>query len=325
MNPILSFIYRPLEKGCGNLARMRFRSSEAARPDGFVPPDFPGQPSEEPPVGKVALVGIAKDEDNYIDEWIDYHLRLGVDHVFLYQNDWRARLKNPGPRVTLIPFDGPCRQCEAFNDFLRNRSEGYDFGLFFDVDEYLCLADGRPLRDFLAPFLPYMGIALNWRLFGDSGRAGVENGDYSVLPRFTRCARDLSPIVKCIVNLRHLPGNLFFDTPHHPKLFTLFRRPFMLARLFVRWDCLVTVDGRHRVFGAHTTDCPDAAAWVNHYAVKTMQEFVENRQRKGGGHSGASFKPIERFHRANFNEVEHTEARDFYESSLREHSDGPLA
>lgn len=276
-------------------------------------------------MGKVALVGIAKDEDNYIDEWIDYHLRLGVDHVFLYQNDWRAHLKNDNPRVTLIPFDGPGRQFAAFNDFLRNRSKGYDFGLFLDIDEYLCLADGKPLRDFLAPFLPYAGIALNWRLYGDSGHAGVVNGDYSILARFTQCARDLSPIVKCIVNLRHLPQKLFFDTPHHPRRFGLLQRPFMVARLFARSDCLVTVDRRHRVWGPCTTACPDAPAWINHYAVKTMQEFVENRQRKGGGHSGPSFKPIERFHRANFNEVEHTEARDFYESSLREHPDAPPA
>ena len=38
---------------------------------------------------KTALVCIAKEEDNYIDEWIKYHLKLGFNDIFVYQNDWR--------------------------------------------------------------------------------------------------------------------------------------------------------------------------------------------------------------------------------------------
>lgn len=33
---------------------------------------------------KTALVCIAKNEDNYIDEWIEYHLMLGFDRIFVY-------------------------------------------------------------------------------------------------------------------------------------------------------------------------------------------------------------------------------------------------
>ena len=37
---------------------------------------------------KTALVCIAKNEDHYIDEWIEYYLKLGIDHIFIYQNDF---------------------------------------------------------------------------------------------------------------------------------------------------------------------------------------------------------------------------------------------
>ena len=35
---------------------------------------------------KVALVCIAKEEDNYIQEWIDYNKKLGFDDIIIYQN-----------------------------------------------------------------------------------------------------------------------------------------------------------------------------------------------------------------------------------------------
>lgn len=33
---------------------------------------------------KTAIVCIAKNEDNYINEWIKYHTKLGFDYVCVY-------------------------------------------------------------------------------------------------------------------------------------------------------------------------------------------------------------------------------------------------
>ena len=35
---------------------------------------------------KCALVCIAKDEDHYIQEWVDYHLMLGFSDIYVWQN-----------------------------------------------------------------------------------------------------------------------------------------------------------------------------------------------------------------------------------------------
>lgn len=43
---------------------------------------------------KVALVCIAKDEDNYIKEWINYHLSIGFSKIYVYQNDWNFDITN---------------------------------------------------------------------------------------------------------------------------------------------------------------------------------------------------------------------------------------
>ena len=82
---------------------------------------------------KVALVCIAKNEDHYIEEWVDYNLKLGFDHIFIYENDWRCSLDNP--KVTKIPFDGRSKQIEAYNNFLTHSSSEYQWVAFFDVDD----------------------------------------------------------------------------------------------------------------------------------------------------------------------------------------------
>jgi hypothetical protein len=33
---------------------------------------------------KTALVSIAKNEDNYLKEWVDYNLYLGFNDIFIY-------------------------------------------------------------------------------------------------------------------------------------------------------------------------------------------------------------------------------------------------
>lgn len=38
----------------------------------------------EKPRFKSILCCIAKNEDNYINEWVEYHLKLGFDRVVIY-------------------------------------------------------------------------------------------------------------------------------------------------------------------------------------------------------------------------------------------------
>lgn len=65
---------------------------------------------------KTALIAIAKNEDLYVQEWIDYHFKLGFDDIIVYQNNWRCA--NPDPRVRWLELDGDCKQLEAYNNAL---------------------------------------------------------------------------------------------------------------------------------------------------------------------------------------------------------------
>ena len=56
---------------------------------------------------KIAIVCIAKDEDNYLREWLDYHFKIGFDHIYVYQNNWHFKEEVPD-YVHLIDFPGMC-------------------------------------------------------------------------------------------------------------------------------------------------------------------------------------------------------------------------
>ena len=56
---------------------------------------------------KIALVCIAKDEDNYLREWLDYHFKIGFDDAYVYCNNWQPHIAVP-KNTHLIDFPGMC-------------------------------------------------------------------------------------------------------------------------------------------------------------------------------------------------------------------------
>ena len=99
---------------------------------------------------KVALVAIAKDEDHYLKEWVDYHLKIGFSEIFVYQNDWEYKNGDINdPRVHLEHISGVGIQNKCYNDFINKNYEKYDFIAFFDIDEFLWLRNKNDVKDFL--------------------------------------------------------------------------------------------------------------------------------------------------------------------------------
>ena len=221
---------------------------------------------------KVALVAIAKDEDNYIDEWIRYYFRLGVDDIFIYQNNWRCHLSSEtsSERIHLLVQDGECQQISAYNNFIRTHWSEYDFAMFFDVDEFLVVRGGKKLKDFLAEFSDIALVGVNWRLFGDSGIDDVVDGNYSLIERFTRCQVGLNAHVKTIMNLNVCADRFPMANPHYAD--------------GLRWrNIMMDVCRRHHLHGPFNTANRGGlgVAYLAHFFCKTFGEFMINKMRKG--------------------------------------------
>lgn len=164
---------------------------------------------------KVALVAIAKNEDEYLKEWVDYNLKVGFSEIFVYQNDWRYTKNDiTNPHVHLEILDGPQKQNQCYNDFIKNHYNEYDFIAFFDIDEFIYIKNNKSVPEFLNDYKDVDALYINWRLFGDNGLKCVENDDYSVLNRFTKCDDKLHRLGKPILNTKRLGTSVLFNNPH---------------------------------------------------------------------------------------------------------------
>lgn len=238
----------------------------------------------------VALVCIAKNEDNYIEEWVNYNLKLGFDKIFIYQNNWRTSLENDS--VEKIEFDGDRMQDLAYNNFLRTRSDEYDWVAFFDVDEFLVLKKHKNIKDFIEDYKDYNGIGINWVLFGDNNL--TFDGNYSVLERFTKRQTGINQHIKSIVKA---DKNFLIQGVHNPVNVSL-------------------IDTDLRVFnGPFNPFGKDDVAQLNHYFCKTRTEWEQKRNRGRADVSVSSVGHIRSdsdFYSHNLNEIEDTNALEFY-------------
>ena len=95
---------------------------------------------------KLAVTAIIKNESRYLSEWIDYHLLVGIEHFYLYNNgstDSTAEVLKPyieSGTVSLIDFPGQVKQLPAYHDALHRYMNECKYMAFIDADEFL-----RPL------------------------------------------------------------------------------------------------------------------------------------------------------------------------------------
>jgi hypothetical protein len=239
---------------------------------------------------RVALVCIAKNEDRYIAEWVDYHLSLGFDQIFICCDNWACPLRSSG-HVSVINFPSMIRppQMPIYNHMLDMLRKDYDWVAFFDCDEFLVLKRHDTIKEFLGGRTESVGI--NWALFGDNGLT-EDDGSHGVIDRFTRRQSVPNKHVKCIVKC---DPDVKMATPHNPN--KLWRGS----------------DGELHDYAFCEHGNIDEAQ-LNHYFCKTLPEWKKKQDR--GGPDGFYRRPDSDFDRHNFNEVEDLSAKIWINKNL---------
>ncbi len=91
----------------------------------------------------------AKNEAPYLAEWCAYHLALGFDHIWVYDNGSEDQISQAvGPyrdHVDLIAWPRIPAFPESVADcIMRAESGGFDWLALFDADEFIVPVDGNP-------------------------------------------------------------------------------------------------------------------------------------------------------------------------------------
>ena len=107
---------------------------------------------------KVALCCIGRLENRYIREYVDFYLGIGVDKIFLYDNNYDGEeyfedvigdYVSQGS-VEVINYRNRERcQVAAYQDCYDKHGSEYDWICFFDIDEFILFEKEKNLKDLL--------------------------------------------------------------------------------------------------------------------------------------------------------------------------------
>lgn len=119
-----------------------------------------------------------RDDASYLAEWIEFHLLVGFERFFFYDN-----LSSDEHKEVLAPYleEGIAvlhewpesfahkRQVPAYNDCLLRHRWDSRWIAFFDIDEFLFSPTDRKVSEVLADFERHPAVVVNWAVFGTSG------------------------------------------------------------------------------------------------------------------------------------------------------------
>jgi hypothetical protein len=225
--------------------------------------------SAKSPTATVCL--LIKDEGRYLPEWLAHYLTLGFDRIIIYDNGSGSETRaienactGADRRISIIDWPdkaGINPQISAYSHALRNCKTGWI--AFFDTDEFLVLKNSPSIRDFLLTAGPSVGaVAVNWLFFGSNGEASYR--PEPVTERFPRCALKGSLMFKSIVRARAASD---MSHPHSASL----RDGFT----YVDSDmCETTLNDPARISRVTLE-----AAQLNHYVLRSAEEYAWKRQR----------------------------------------------
>lgn len=144
---------------------------------------------------KVSLLSIAKLENDYIREWVEYHLNIGIDEIYIadnndiYDNSLSEILSDliSIKKVKIYDYKGVKNAMySAYTDMYN--SNNFDWICVIDCDEFITFTDEyKNIKDYLSEADKYTfnfinAIALNWMCYGDNDMLYKENGN--VVERF---------------------------------------------------------------------------------------------------------------------------------------------
>ena len=91
----------------------------------------------------LAFVLIAKNEAPYIKEWLDFHIKQGVNHFIIYDNESTDNFHEilapyiASGVVTYHTINGIMRQRDAYNMAVNDYAYRFKYMGFIDADEFV--------------------------------------------------------------------------------------------------------------------------------------------------------------------------------------------
>jgi hypothetical protein len=255
------------------------------------------------------IVCIAKQELDYIEEFVRYHLALGFKTIYIYDNEdiptYEAFLDNYKDNIKVIhlPHNNYSVgvQYIALGHFINTYLFTTDIThvAHIDIDEFIILKKHENITEFINEYIvgDCQAIGMNWRFFGSSGK--LEKTDEPNTIRFTMCEEKGNKHIKTLFKKDYF---LYFGTVHEAYFSNGYTK---------------STSG-HIIHGPFNDNIDFSVIQLNHYKCKTLPEFKHVRSR--GRADIASYVNNENvdsdFKLFDINEIEDLTAYNFYKKVI---------
>lgn len=240
----------------------------------------------------LSVCAIAKNEGTYFKEWIEWHLSQGVDKFYIYDNESTDGTRDiletyiKSGVVEYIDWPGYRRQIAAYDDCIEKCRFSTRWLAFIDLDEFIVPVKDTSIPEFLHRFEDFAAVEINWLVYGSGGLQTRTPG--SVMERF---------------KFHSLPGHYL---NRHVKSIVNPRRVFNMigcheAAKISGW--IADSHGQKVTRNFRDREPQQDVIRVNHYAVKSYEEFIEKQGRGRASGKQRSVKP-EYFIQYDLNDIE---------------------
>ena len=230
-------------------------------------------------VKSVCLCSPAKQENRYIEEFIKYYLNLGVDKIFIYDNnniggekfeDVIFKYIKRGS-VEIINIRGKEKaQFYMMNDCYKKNFDKFDWLFFFDVDEFLFLKNYKNVKAYLSnDYLDKCDkIHFNCIFHTDNNLLYYDKG--SLFQRFF----EREPKVR--FNLSRKAGIKTIIRGHLKNI----KRVECIHRISLKLPSCNPYGNITTLDGIETLEADYENYYINHFYCKSTEEFI-NKINKG--------------------------------------------
>lgn len=177
------------------MERNRWRGLLRYGPINALKLNFEVKRHHEEPRHYLSVCAIAKNEGAYFKEWLDWHIQMGVEHFYIYDNE-----SDDNTRQVLQPYidkgtvsyrlwpnnnlRARRRQIAAYDDCITRYRYDSQWIAFIDLDEFIVPIKDATIPQFLKRFEQFAGVEINWLIYGSGGQE--KKTDAPVMQRFKR-------------------------------------------------------------------------------------------------------------------------------------------
>ncbi|MEE5988836.1 glycosyltransferase family 2 protein [Ligilactobacillus equi] len=247
---------------------------------------------------------IIKNESAYIEEWLDYHILLGIEKFIIFNNESTdnigGKLKPYIKRgiVELHNIRGVARQMDAYNLALNKVRKTGSYLVVLDADEFLFLPNPNDnfvdiVNNIFNKNKNIGGVVFNWLIFGSSNYKVKQKK--LVTQTFLNRSKYSFSANKHIKSLVDPEKTLSFPNPH----FALYKK-----------NCYAVNINNKRVDGPFNEPIKNPRVRINHYFTKSREEFMAKRAR------GVADQKLIR----NISDFENHDRNDIFDDSMKRYS-----